>query len=525
MSERILVVDDDSAILTLCHRILQADGYAVVDAKRGEEAIARLQSEPFDLLLTDIRLPGLDGLEVTARLRGMGLELAVVTMTGYSNMEMAIQALSLGVDEFIVKPFNPDTLRLHIARALEKQKLRRENARLRTLVPLLESARGFAAARTRDEITTQLLAGVVAMAKPAELALLLGSPDHDLLTVVAAQGEHFSRLRDQVIPATYKGKGQSIRGEGPLSWDQSDQAGLPALLRVPMWISAFPVRAHDKWLGVMVVARRAPPSAGETEVIQLYAAQAALALEGVDSLAQVSRALVQARELERIKGEFINVAGHELRTPLAIALGYAILLRERLEGELQELASQVVTQTERVQRVTNNLLQLKYLQAGESGLRLEDCAVDETVRKVVNTFRPLALEREQTIELVIEPRIGEISVDRAMFDVIIGSLLSNAIRFSPGQSLIQVQVLGDADQVTVRIVDKANTLTNEQAEHVFDAFYQVQDSLTRQQGVMGLGLTLARKMVRAHGGDLWVESRVPPGNSFVFCLPRKPRTT
>src|SRR5258708_34226157 len=98
-TERILVVDDDPAILALCHRILVAEGYTVVQAKRGEEALAKLELENFDLLLTDIRLPGLNGLEVTERLRARNLDMTGVTMTGYSNMDMAIQALQLWVDK------------------------------------------------------------------------------------------------------------------------------------------------------------------------------------------------------------------------------------------------------------------------------------------------------------------------------------------------------------------------------------------------------------------------------------------
>src|SRR5262249_18330410 len=191
-TERVLVVDDDPAILMLCHRILEADGYQVVDAKRGEEALAKLEAEPFDLLLTDIRLPGLNGLDVTQRLRERGLELTVVTMTGYSNMEMAIQALTLGVDEFIVKPFTPDTLRVHVARALEKRRLRRENVRLRTLVPLLQTAQAFAAARNPEQVYVELFRAAQNLLSTDELALLTTSPHSSMLTVVAAQGAHLA---------------------------------------------------------------------------------------------------------------------------------------------------------------------------------------------------------------------------------------------------------------------------------------------------------------------------------------------
>ena len=78
-TERLLVVDDDPAILDLCHRILQADGYTVIGAKRGEDALAKLEAQPFDLLLTDIRLPGMNGLELTRRVRDRGLGTSAAT--------------------------------------------------------------------------------------------------------------------------------------------------------------------------------------------------------------------------------------------------------------------------------------------------------------------------------------------------------------------------------------------------------------------------------------------------------------
>src|SRR5581483_5318184 len=107
-------------------------------------------------------------------------------------------------------------------------------------------------------------------------------------------------------------------------------------------------KARDKTLGIHFAATRYPPSQGDLEALQLITAQAATALENADLLSEISLAYVNARELERLKTQFINIAGHELRTPLAISLGYARLLREQLQGEQQEYARQVVKHAERI---------------------------------------------------------------------------------------------------------------------------------------------------------------------------------
>src|SRR5919199_3326562 len=186
--ERILIVDDDAAILTLCRRILEAEGYSVVTTNRSDEALSKLDSDAFDLLLTDIRLPGLTGLEVTRRLRARDHDLGIVTMTGYSNMEMAIQALSLGVDEFIVKPFTPDSLRITVAHALEKSRLRRENTRLRALLPLVENSRAFAAAQSREELKQQIVEAAAKTIDADHIALILVGELEQSLYLAAARG-------------------------------------------------------------------------------------------------------------------------------------------------------------------------------------------------------------------------------------------------------------------------------------------------------------------------------------------------
>jgi len=521
-TERVLVVDDDPVILTLCQRILEADGYRVTSVKRGEDALAKLESETFDLLLTDIRLPGLNGLEVTTRLRERGLELVVITMTGYSNMEMAIQALTLGVDEFIIKPFSPDTLRVHIVRALEKAYLRRENVRLRTLVPLLQTAQAFAQARSWEQVSELLFDAVETQLNVHEMAFLLFKPDENTLTVTAAKGAHWADALHETMLLSQLVEPEHLVAPAIQVWNQQEQPRLP--LNVPdlEWLTSAALQMRDRTFGVLMLETRGL-SPSNVECLQLIAAQAAAALENVDLISEIQRTLSAVRELDRLKSEFINIAGHELRTPLAVILGYAQLLRDRSKGETREFADQVMQNAERLQRIADDILDLNYLESGHAELSLERCNVSEVIRDVVRAYSPRAAEKEQSVQVSVIDQVGEIIADRAMLDLILGSVLSNAIKFSPRKSRVCVTAEGDPEVVTIAVQDQGKGLTPEEAARVFDAFYQAEESLTRQEGGMGLGLTLTREMVRAHGGKIWVESQFQRGSTFYIMLPRKNR--
>ncbi|MDL1899082.1 HAMP domain-containing histidine kinase, partial [Anaerolineae bacterium CFX7] len=182
---------------------------------------------------------------------------------------------------------------------------------------------------------------------------------------------------------------------------------------------------------------------------------------------------------------------------------------------------EILANGERLQHIADDMLNLKYMQQGSMDLRLEEMRVERVLADVVNVYRPLADEKGQAIELDIAAQVGRVTADRAMLDLILGNILSNAIKFSPPNTQVRVAAEGDAEVVTLSVQDQGQGLTPEQAARVFEPFYQVSDSLTRSQGGIGLGLTLTREMVRAHGGKIWVESRLNRGSAFYVVLPRQ----
>jgi putative nucleotidyltransferase with HDIG domain len=136
--EKILIIDDEYFILQLSRDILTKSNYNVKTASDGREGIRLLESDKFDLVLTDIKMPGISGLDIIRHLRGYNKEIPIIVITGHGTLDIAIDSLRLGAQGFILKPFTPADLRSAVAEALEKTRLLSENIRMRALMPLFE---------------------------------------------------------------------------------------------------------------------------------------------------------------------------------------------------------------------------------------------------------------------------------------------------------------------------------------------------------------------------------------------------
>ncbi len=134
MSARILVVDDEEIVIRSCMRILDADGYQIETAHDGQEALRKVEDDPYDVMILDIMMPNLGGLEVLRRVKEAHPDMDVIMITGLSQIETAVQAMKLGAFDYISKPFEPDELKLVVQRALERRRLLQENLNLKSAV-------------------------------------------------------------------------------------------------------------------------------------------------------------------------------------------------------------------------------------------------------------------------------------------------------------------------------------------------------------------------------------------------------
>jgi len=247
--------------------------------------------------------------------------------------------------------------------------------------------------------------------------------------------------------------------------------------------------------------------------------------------AQDQNALQKRKQLDTLKDEFISTVSHELRTPLTSIRGALGLLSAGVMGKVDDKALNLLriasTNTDRLVRLINDILDLERMDAGRAPLHLRRCSLSELVLQAVETMRSMADASDIRIEVVPElqadPIVFEGDSDR-MQQVLV-NLLSNAIKFSPRGSSVRVLGGYDGENLLLRIEDRGRGVPTDKLETIFDRFHQVEASDARQKGGTGLGLAICRSILAQHGGSIWAERNDIHGNnqlgtSFVLRMPR-----
>jgi len=518
--ESILIVDDEPDVLDLCLRILEAEGYRVDTVQTGYDALERARQKPFDLLLVDIKMPGLDGMETAQAVKKINPDIICVTMTGYSTMNIAIEALKLGVDEFIIKPFTPSELGTSVASALEKERLYKENIRLRSLVPLFEFNRTLLSTVEEDKLLRHVLQ-LAQQETRAELALLFLSAGGKLAEYV-----YPSLLEDESgRPQRLELAGSIMQHQACFSLRRGDPAqpsfeklletlGVEFLVGIPL------VAKEGQSMGALALGRRSGPfAAGDTEFLQVLAGQAAIAIENAHLFQEIQQAYEELKQLDHLKSEFINIAAHELRTPLAILLGYASVMADEAVGLARDRLDIIIRHAMRLGAIVDDLLSLNYLEKGQAQLDLEEVALREVIEQVIFDLQEMAGGKALHIQVNVPTDFPVLQTDRRKLDLIVTNLLSNAIKYTPEGGHISFQAWLDGDKAIVAVRDSGIGIPPEEHERIFERFYQVEDSLTREHGGIGLGLSITKSLVELCQGRIWVESEIGKGSTFLFELP------
>jgi signal transduction histidine kinase/CheY-like chemotaxis protein len=523
--ERVLIVDDEEDVLDLCRRLLEAEGYQVRTASDGFEAVQRARAETLDLLLTDIKMPGISGLEMAQMIKEIDSNIVCVTMTGYSTMSTAIEALRLGVDEFIIKPFTPDELLSAITKALEKVRLRRENIRLRALIPLFELSKVFLSTVNEAQILDYVVKIAQEETRSAGAMILLADPQSATALACRASGnlDQFEVIsRNAGWPVPWEVMAHPAETALSISLPQQEPANEHGDLDDIGPLIGCPIRSQDGPIGALLVARE--PAAphyqqSDLELLAILSGQAGIAISNARLFAQIQRSYDEMKKLSHMKSEFINIAAHELRTPLAILMGYASILAEEANGETRERLDIVVRNAMRLRAIIDDMLNLRHLERGELLYNPETLRVGEVLQTVVADLLPLARDKGLIVEVAVRDNLPAVSADRQKLEAIIANLFSNAIKFTRPGGRIELSAERQNDSIVLHVADTGVGIPPDALERIFEPFFQVEESLTREQGGLGLGLTIAKSMAERCGGCIQVESVLGKGSRFSLILP------
>jgi signal transduction histidine kinase len=229
-----------------------------------------------------------------------------------------------------------------------------------------------------------------------------------------------------------------------------------------------------------------------------------------------------ADELERSDKQrrnlFADIA-HELRTPITI-------LRGRLEGILDGVyppdeanIAPALEETYLLERLVEDLRLLALAEANQLRYEMKSIRLNELVETILGLFTAQADEKEIKLLLEAEPDIPEVMVDPQRFQQVIGNLIDNALRYTPEGSTIELDIKKVDQNIELSVADEGQGIPEEELKHIFDRFWRGEKSRARSTGGAGLGLSIARRLVEAHGGRIWARNRSPRGFEVIISLP------
>jgi signal transduction histidine kinase len=256
---------------------------------------------------------------------------------------------------------------------------------------------------------------------------------------------------------------------------------------------------------------------------------------------RLQEAFDRLKELDRLKSNFLATVSHELRTPLTSIIGYSEMLAEGLAGELrpeqQEFVTTIHEKGEQLLSLIMGLLDLSKLESGTMRISMRTARIEAVLREVVSTLTPTARKKGVQLELDLVAGMGELRGDPERLRQVFLNLVENAIKFTPASGSVTLRTrmvaeAGDGEEeglsllaptrshLEVRVEDTGIGIPAREREKVFDPFYQVDSSSTREYGGTGLGLSIVKRLVEAHSGSIRIEDNPPRGTTFVVSLPQ-----
>lgn len=288
-------------------------------------------------------------------------------------------------------------------------------------------------------------------------------------------------------------------------------------------LSAIPLIHAGETIGGLAMGFAQPTAFGVTDrAFTLLLAQAtAAALHRAWNFDAEREMRRDAELLARAREEVLAVVAHDLRNPLSAIIGMTqLLLEEDLPPARQKILLDVAARSARqMNRLISDLLDAMRLQAGRLALDVEDVGVDEVLRQTEEAFQPIADERHVRFDVVAPKETEVVRADPLRLSQIVGNLLGNALKFTPAQGRVTLCANMQGGDVVFQVRDSGPGIPPDQMDHLFDKFWQARPSDNRGAG---LGLAIARGLVEAHGGKIWVESAVGTGSTFAFTLPAAP---
>jgi signal transduction histidine kinase len=488
VKRRILVVDDDAAILEVLEMRLTAMGFEVTATGQARHALAAAESAWFDVALIDLRMDPVDGIALMEAIHQRQARLPVLIMTAHGTIETAVEAVQRGAFDYLTKPFVRDELRAKIARALATRRWARDRERLLAVGETLASS------------------GVMVRILDAVAQAAVETTEAERCVVFQLEGE-------RLVP-------MASAGSAPPSWAVLEAAASAAIAKgVPTShagvggraIVAAPLVVQRGPAGALVVETPAnvEPDEDDLDLLALFSSQAAIAIRNTHELERLRSGALAAL------GRMAAQVAHEVKNPLAGLRLYARHLEDRLGQRGDQagaaVAGKIAATVDHLTAVVNDVTafgrppELKRAPAGIHAL-LDECISFARARSHREGIAVVRRWDDRCPAMAVDAR----ELRKAFLNVMLNGLeaLGDEGRLTVGTSYD-----ADDDTVTVTVEDNGSGMNEETLSRAFDLFYT-----TKREGT-GLGMAIVRSVVELHGGQLTLDSEAGRGTTVRMRLP------
>jgi PAS domain S-box-containing protein len=235
----------------------------------------------------------------------------------------------------------------------------------------------------------------------------------------------------------------------------------------------------------------------------------------------LERKVIEYEELSKLKSDLLATVSHELRTPLATIKGYSTMIIDYFHklssDEKREYLKSIDNATDRLAKLVDNLLDTSRMEAGLLKLQKAPVNISKLIREVSTEARIRA--NQHNIAIMLRKRLPEINIDAKRIQQVLDNLIDNAIKYSPAGTEILISAQRDRRQLVISVADKGPGIPADELINIFDRMYRIEQRLTSGVDGIGLGLSICKRLVEAHGGRIWAESEMGKGSTFRFTLP------
>ena len=558
----ILIVDDRPDKLLVYGTILEDLGQNLFTAASGEQALKQVLERDFAVILLDVNMPGMDGLETAAliRKRGRSAHIPIIFVTAdFNDDHHMAKGYALGAVDYIASPVVPEILRAkvkvfvdlyllaqkaqrqaqeHVALAEEKVARAAAEQATRRLAFLAQASVALAGSLDLTAITRELaglcvpfLADVCALALAAEagesasteVAWMSDDPQLGLLRRSVASvghrwfGEAVERVRKSGKLETFGERPADATTGGPDEPLLARDIGAAADFPVDGMV-IVPLSARGRTLGAMTLGLGPSGRKLDADALSMatdLAARAAIALDN-------ARLYGKIQAEDRRKDEFLAMLAHELRNPLAPISNAVHILQvsEKDPAKLKWAIEVIGRQLRQLVRLVDDLLDVSRITRGKIELKIESIDATQVVAAAIETSRPFVDALEHTLTVLLPPEPLLVKGDFARVAQILANLINNAAKYTNEGGRIAVTAAREGANVVFRVRDTGIGIPADLLSSIFEPFTQIDRTLARSRGGLGIGLTLVRRLVEMQGGRVFASSEgLDQGSEFTVSLP------